>query len=235
MKKPLAVGAASAALLLALTACGSGNVQTAESTSANVAATASATAPAEAGEHNQADVTFAEAMIPHHSQAIEMSTVLLAKEGIDPRVRDLAGQIKAAQTPEIEQLSAWLGNWDQPMPSGAMPMSTPGMGVPHTSMPMGTPGMGVPGGSVPMGTAQMMPGISGMMSPHDMQTLQDAQGTEAARLFLTQMIEHHRGAIAMARTEVDTGQYPPAVTLAQNIIDTQQREITTMEQLLSSL
>lgn len=232
MNKTIVVGAASAALLLGLTACGSGTEQTAESPSAGVAAPASVTASAPAGEHNPADVTFAQEMIPHHAQAIEMSNVLLAKEGIDPRVRELAGQIKAAQSPEIEQMSAWLGSWGQPMPSGAMPMGT---GVPHTSMPMGTPGMGMPGRSMPMSTAPMMPGVSGMMSPHDMQALQDAQGTDAARLFLTQMIEHHRGAIAMARTEVDTGQYPPAVTLARNIIESQQREITTMEQLLSSL
>ena len=39
-----------------------------------------------AGPHNQADVMFALMMIPHHNQAIEMSDILLAKEGIDPEV-----------------------------------------------------------------------------------------------------------------------------------------------------
>ena len=45
--------------------------------------------------HNDADVAFAEDMIPHHEQAIVMSDILLAKQGIDPRVVELAEQIKA--------------------------------------------------------------------------------------------------------------------------------------------
>jgi uncharacterized protein (DUF305 family) len=80
-----------------------------------------------------------------------------------------------------------------------------------------------------------MGGMSGMMSAEDMEALRSAQGVEASRLFLTQMIEHHRGAIEMARTEIDTGQNPDAVAMARSIADTQQREITTMENILSSL
>ena len=51
--------------------------------------------------HNQADMMFARMMIPHHQQAIQMSDTILAKQGIDARVVDLAKQIKAAQGPEI--------------------------------------------------------------------------------------------------------------------------------------
>ncbi len=50
------------------------------------------------------------------------------------------------------------------------------------------------------------------------------------------MIEHHRGAIEMAQTEIDAGgENPDAVAMARNIVDTQQQEITTMENILSSL
>lgn len=77
---------------------------------------------------NDADVTFAQMMIPHHAQAVEMSDVILAKDGIDQRVLDLATQIKAAQEPEIKQLKAWLTGWDA---------SIPGM----TGMDQGTDGM----------------------------------------------------------------------------------------------
>lgn len=49
---------------------------------------------------------FAEMMIPHHEQAIEMSDLALAKSS-DPGVRALAQQIKDAQTPEIEQMKSW--------------------------------------------------------------------------------------------------------------------------------
>jgi uncharacterized protein (DUF305 family) len=74
------------------------------------APTASETA---AADFNGADVTFAQMMIPHHEQAVEMSETLLAKDGIDERVRDLATQIKDAQQPEIDQLKEWLSEWGQ--------------------------------------------------------------------------------------------------------------------------
>ncbi|MFC9768786.1 DUF305 domain-containing protein [Rhodococcus jostii] len=81
-----------------------------------------------------------------------------------------------------------------------------------------------------------MPGVKmeGMMSADDMSALSDAQGVDATKLFLTQMTEHHTGAIIMARTEVADGQNAQAKAMAQNIITTQQQELTTMEQLLST-
>jgi len=62
-------------------------------------------------EANAADVMFAQMMVPHHEQAIEMADVLLAKDGIGPELVDLAEQIKAAQGPEIETLTGWLEAW----------------------------------------------------------------------------------------------------------------------------
>ena len=213
MNKSVAVGAASTVLLLALTACGnSGNDQAGTSTT-SAAVTTSVSTEAGAGEHNDADITFAEGMVPHHSQAIEMSDMLLAKQNIDPRVVDLAKQIKAAQGPEIEQLNTWLKEW------GQAPAST---------------SMSMPGGSMPTTGMGMQP-MEGMMSEQDMQALQQAQGVDASKLFLTQMIEHHKGAVAMAQTEVDTGRNPAAIQMAKTIITTQQQEIDTMEQILSTL
>ena len=63
-------------------------------------------------------------MIPHHQQAIEMSDMLLAKDGIDERVVDLAGQIKGEQAPEIEEMRSWLDQWgiaEMPMAGTDMP------------------------------------------------------------------------------------------------------------------
>ncbi|MFD6062175.1 DUF305 domain-containing protein [Rhodococcus wratislaviensis] len=241
----LAVGAAAVAALVALTACSnSSNDQSAQSsTSASVTATT-----ASAATHNEADVTFAQQMIPHHTQAIEMSDVVVAKDGIDPRVTELANQIKAAQGPEIEQLQGWLTEWGQssmPMstsgmmtPGQSMPMSVPGMNPTGENMPMSTPGMEMPGHAMPMQSSQTpAPGAGGMgmMSAEDMTALQNAQGVDASRLFLTQMIAHHQGAIAMAQNEIDSGQYPDAVAMARTIADTQQQEITTMQNILASL
>ena len=46
------------------------------------------------------------------------------------------------------------------------------------------------------------------------------------------MIAHHEGAVRMAQTEIDSGQSEPAVHLAHEIVDTQQREIDTMKEIL---
>jgi uncharacterized protein (DUF305 family) len=74
----------------------------------------------------------------------------------------------------------------------------------------------------------------GMMSEDDMASLQDAAGPAASTLFLEQMIEHHQGAIEMATDEVDAGENPDAIALAQSIIDVQTAEISTMQGLLGA-
>jgi uncharacterized protein (DUF305 family) len=214
--KQIAVAIAAAAVLVTVGACSNSESSTQSSASPAATSAPSSTnaAPADAQAHNETDVTFAEGMIPHHQQAVEMSDMLLAKEGIDPRVVSLAQEIKAAQAPEIETMRGWLTQWGV---AGAPPMT-------------GMPGHDMPGhGS--------MPGMSGdgMMSPDDMAALQNAQGPEASRLFLTQMIEHHKGAISMSQNEIDNGEFGPAIEMARQISSSQQDEITSMEQLLQSL
>jgi len=75
----------------------------------------------------------------------------------------------------------------------------------------------------------------GMMTDTDMQALEDATGDEASQLFLEQMIEHHEGAIDMAQTEVDNGENPDVIGLAEAIIESQTAEIATMQEILASL
>jgi len=62
-------------------------------------------------DRNMSDVAFTMMMIPHHEQAIEMADMVLSKEGLDPRVVDLAGRIKAGQAPEIVLMESWLDEW----------------------------------------------------------------------------------------------------------------------------
>ncbi|MCX2929097.1 DUF305 domain-containing protein [Mycobacterium sp. CVI_P3] len=216
--RPLLTGAAAVAAAVAIGACGNSATENAASSPAPSSAPSSTTAASSAA-HNQADVMFAQHMIPHHQQAVQMSDVILGKQGIDPRVVDLAKQIKAAQGPEIEQMQGWLNQWGVPAMSGM-----PGMGD-HGGMP----GMGG------MGDMGDMPGMDGMMSAADMQALQNAQGVAASKLFLTQMIEHHQGAITMAQNEIKNGQSQEAVTLAKSIASSQQQEIDTMNQILGTL
>ena len=182
---------------------GMGSTPAASSTASATPAAGPAT-PA-AGPNNQADTTFASMMIPHHEQAILLSDMLLAKQGIDPKVTDLATRVKAAQTPEISQMRSRLSGWGQnPSPTSMGGMS----GMDHS-------------------------GMEGTMSQADMDKLDKATGKVATRLFLTGMVQHHRGAVAMAQTELADGQNPDAKKLARNIITTQKTEITQMTQLLS--
>ncbi|MFE7843923.1 DUF305 domain-containing protein [Microbacterium sp. NPDC057407] len=70
----------------------------------------------QAADVNSADIMFAQMMIPHHEQAVEMADMLLAKDDIDPDVVRLAEDIKAAQQPEIDRMAGWLEDWGADMP-----------------------------------------------------------------------------------------------------------------------
>ncbi len=81
----------------------------------------------DASQFNDPDIAFVTQMIPHHQQAVEMADILLGKTGVDPRVVDLAMQIKAAQGPEITTMTSWLKSWGQPSPEPMDGMEMGGM------------------------------------------------------------------------------------------------------------
>lgn len=181
---------------------------------------------------------FAHMMIPHHEQAIEMSDVILGKQGIDPRVVDLAKQIKAAQQPEIDKMRGWMDQWGMPGMSD-MPGMTDMPGMDHGGM-HGPDSTGAAPNSSMMPSGSMMPGMGmsgmdGMMSPAEMDALKNAEGVEASKLYLTGMIKHHQGAITMSRDEIDNGESADAIALATSIVESQQKEIDTMNRILGSL
>lgn len=183
----LVLVAAAVSAVLALAACG-------DDDSGTPAAAPSSAAPAAA--FNDADVMFAQMMIPHHEQAVQMAQDAPAKAA-DPEVRTLAAAIEAAQAPEIAQMRGWLASWGKPT-------AAPG-GMDHGD---------------------------GMMSDADMAAFGNATGAEFDRMFLTMMIEHHNGAIAMAKTELAQGTNPDARALAERIMASQTAEVERMRQLL---
>ncbi len=165
-----------------------------------------------ATDHNAADVSFAQGMIPHHQQAIEMAD-LAAERASSAQVKDLAERIRSAQQPEIDTLAEWLDAWGEK--TGSMDGMDDMQGMEGMEGMEGDSGMG-------------------MMDDASMQKLEAASGTEFDSMFLTDMIEHHKGAIEMAKTEIQDGAYQPAKDMAQGIVDSQSKEITEMEGLLSS-
>lgn len=91
-------------------------------TDATASATNTATTEADreiSADHDDTDIMFAQMMIPHHQQAVEMSEMPLAKEGIPAQVVEFAQGVIDAQGPEIDRMNAMLGAWGpQPVPLG---------------------------------------------------------------------------------------------------------------------
>lgn len=190
MKTRLLLTAAGLALLGLLTACG------------DDADTARSSASASQGAHNAQDVAFAQDMIPHHQQAVEMADLALAKDGLSAELIALARQIKAAQDPEIQRMTGWLEEWDEDVP--------------------GEHGAGHGGAAA-----------DGMLSEEEFRALEAADGEAFERAFLTGMIAHHEGAVAMAQEQLAKGQDARVKALAQAVISGQTAEITAMRSMLA--
>lgn len=148
-------------------------------------------------EPNEMDVEFAQKMIPHHRQAVEMAEMVQGATDRSELLR-LADDIVADQDREIETMTAWLEDWDEEVPEG-------GMGMDHGAMEM-----------------------PGMMSDQDMQALAELEGEAFELRFLEMMIEHHRGAIDMARGELEDGSLDEVKELARDVITAQEAEIRAM-------
>lgn len=185
-------------------ACGSDDSNTGTATTAP--AGSATTSAEEAADHNDADVTFAQEMIPHHTQAVDMAGMAIEKSK-NEQVLDLAEQIKAAQQPEIDEMTAWLEAWGEPVETGSS----------DGGHDMGS--MGSTGGD----TSGMM------MTEAEMSELDAATGAAFDRMWLDMMIRHHQGAIDMAETHQQEGQNPDALALGRAIIDAQRAEITEMQ------
>lgn len=204
MLKRLAMATAVVTAVAGLAACGTTDNNTRTDTSSKSSTQNSAS-------YNDADVTFASSMIPHHQQALEMVDLTHGRN-LDPAVRQIADRIKAAQSPEIDTMTGWLADWGKPVPSATAGGDSHDMG-----------GMDM--------SSQEMPG---MMSAEDMASLKNVTGADFQDMWLRMMIRHHEGAITMAKAELSNGASRSAQDLAQSVIDGQQAEIDQMKNLLGS-
>jgi uncharacterized protein (DUF305 family) len=150
-------------------------------------------------------------MIQHHAQALQMVDIARGRS-LDPEVEQLLDDIQAAQGPEIEQMTDWLTAWDKPIPATVRD---------HTNADGGMDGMDM---------GQDMPG---MITADQIEELTKAADADFQTLWLTRMIEHHQGAIEMARIHQSDGEDPDALALAEQVEADQQAQITAMEQMLA--
>lgn len=201
----VAVGAAAATLVVVVGCSDDTGKDTTTATTAVTTSAASGTNE-QGGAHNDADVAYVQMMIPHHEQAVEMAELVPSRSG-NPDVVALAAQIEKAQGPEIEQMEGWLKAW--------------GVGMEHGEM-SSMPGMSAQAG-----------GHEGMMTDEQMQALENAEGADFDRMWLEMMIEHHQGAVASSEQILGTGESEQVRQLAQQIVASQQAEITQMQDLLN--
>jgi uncharacterized protein (DUF305 family) len=141
--------------------------------------------------YTKGDIDFMSGMIHHHAQAITISR-WAPSHGATASVQRLTARIINAQSDEIRLMQTWLKDRNQPVPqvdsAGKVTMSSGHSMAGHDMSSM--PGMSMTG-------ASMMPG---MLTDAQVKELDAARGTEFDRLFLTYMMQHHRGAITMVKT-----------------------------------
>ncbi len=209
----------------ALAACASSGQKQADVSSGavtpvrtNAAGIAEARSDSARNPYTIADIHFMSAMIGHHSQATTIAA-WAPSHGANAAVRRLAERIVNGQKDEIVIMQQWLSDRSQPVPrAGATAMKMTMDGMDHS-----------------MDHTMMMPG---MLTQTQLKQLDDARGPEFDRLFLTYMIQHHRGAVSMVKDLFGTygaGQDATVFKFASDVNVDQATEIDRMQKMLVSL
>ncbi|WP_262284767.1 DUF305 domain-containing protein [Micromonospora sp. MA102] len=161
---------------------------------------------------NSAEAGFARDMTSHHAQAVAMG-LLAFRQGQDPEVRQIGGDIATGQQGEIGTMQTWLRSWNLD-PTGDQP--------PMAWMSDG-PGL-VKNGLMP-----------GMATPEEMAKLRGATGREFDVLFLQMMIRHHVGGVHMIDGILDQGHDDDVLAVAQVMKNTQQKDLANLSAALKRL
>ncbi len=205
------------AILTLATACAGAGRQmpTAPATAPDIAAIARARADSSRYPYTAADIRFMSAMIAHHAQAVTMSA-LAPTRAASNSVKILAERITSSQQDEIALAQQWLRDRGQ---RAAHDMTT------HAGHEMTTHA----------GHEMTMPG---MLTSTQLAHLEQATGPEFDRLFLTFMIQHHRGSAAMVNelfAADGAAQDETVFKFASDVNVDQLTEIARMEQMLTAI
>jgi uncharacterized protein (DUF305 family) len=194
------------------------------------------------------DRTFLMQMTMHHAMGV-MMTQPVAASASHAELQDLGERMVADQTREIEQMRAWLRDWYgldlsdmvammEARQDGSMPMGWGHLG--RGPMGNGMPGAGPMGNSIP-GAGPMMPEtpggpgqIRGMSGLSMMSDLRELPPNRLEAVFMSLMIPHHQGAIALASLAPDRAAHPELVDLARRIVESQSAEIDQLNAWLAA-
>jgi uncharacterized protein (DUF305 family) len=174
----------------------------------------------------QADVDFMTDMIAHHAQALIMSD-LAPKNNASQELQVLAARIINAQKDEIASMQQWLKDRNQPVPEVHIDgLNLMIHGLEDSNMDMSHGGHS--------GHEMMV----GMLTQDQLVQLSETKGKEFDKLFLEFMIEHHNGAVIMAKKLFSTDgavQDEEAFRLAADIQVDQITEIERMKLMLNNM
>ncbi|MCC6929353.1 MAG: DUF305 domain-containing protein [Gemmatimonadaceae bacterium] len=222
MKAPAVLMALGALAAVNLAACSRQHPQTAAlSRMGPEAAKERARADSLRYPYTKADIDFMSGMIHHHAQAIQISK-WAPSHGGSPSIIRLTERIINAQRDEINLMQGWLRDRNQLPPAA----DTLGTGMSHAGMQHA---------GMQHGASPMMPG---MLTDEQLKQLDAARGTEFDRLFLTFMIQHHRGAVTMVKelfAARGAGQDETVFKFAADVEVDQSTEIRRMLQMLLEL
>ena len=220
---PTSLRTSTAVLALAvLSACSSASHQAVQSSrppnpvvmKGDSAAIANAKPDRERYAATEADINFMSGMIHHHSQAIVMAK-MAPTHGASSSIQTLAGRIINAQTDEINLMSQWLRDHNQPVP------------VPNPK-----------GMTMKIGGEEHVMLMPGMLTEEQMKQLEAAKGAEFDKTFLTLMMQHHNGAVSMVKELFATygaGLDETVFKLASDVNTDQTTEIARMQRMLFDL
>lgn len=169
------------------------------------------------------EATFARQMMQHHAQAVDMATILRDRTS-NQALRTLTLDIMLTQQAQIGQMQGWLAAWKLPL-SAPVPPTTPVKSQTTSTTPM----EGMSDQSQMAGDPSQMPGMATQAEINRLGSLPQA---EAEVAFLQLMIRHHRGGVTMARKVLGQTSRPEVTRLAQAIVQSQESEISYMQDLL---
>jgi uncharacterized protein (DUF305 family) len=162
--------------------------------------------------YTEADARFVTDMLHHHAQAVEMAR-LVPDRTTDAAIRTLAARILNSQLDEIAIMERWLRDRALPVPAHGDAGAHAHHHAPAASMP-------------------------GMLRPEQIEELRSARAVDFDRLFLTYMIQHHRGAVVMVRELFATdgaAQDDILFRFASDVQVDQATEVARMERMLVAL
>lgn len=170
------------------------------------------------------DIGFSQFMSLHHQQAITMSQLLL--DGRPTGLAPLARTIATTQLLELGEMRGWLRLWEQDLYPSNDDM---------TWMLLGRSPLNDELRQYLIDCGRSPQGMPGMASPKQLQQLRQSSGRARDELFVQLMLDHHQGALLMARFTATEAALEPVRQLAGRILLEQAKEIYQLRSILTAL